>query len=110
MYHYLLNLEYLRAKTYANLDSTNLQKPDAEALKGYIKSSTEDYDHKFNKYFGSLFRSGSSESYFSSQIRRFADLYCDDFLHLLHYPFFYYFSAVPKLLPHEKESMDLGDL
>lgn len=97
-------LEYLRAKAYSHLDSSHEIPPDANDLKGHIKKQVDELDKSFNKYFGSLFRGGSSESYFASQVQRFADLYASDFLHLLSYPFFYYFSAMSKLYPHESEA------
>jgi 5'-nucleotidase len=74
-------------------------------IKQHIVDSTNALDEKFNKYFGSLFRSGTSESYFSNQVRRFADLYASDHLNLLSYPLYYYFSALPMLLPHEREAV-----
>ena len=50
---------------------------------------------------GSLFRSGSRQTHFASQITRYADIYAATFLNLLHYPFFYLFKAPPMLMPHE---------
>lgn len=40
---------------------------------------------------GSLFRSGSRQTFFSSQVVRYADLYAASVLNLLHYPFSYMF-------------------
>ena len=51
---------------------------------------------------GSLFRSGSRQTHFASQITRYADIYAATFLNLLHYPFFYLFKAPPMLMPHGK--------
>lgn len=73
---------------------------------------------------GSLFRSGSRQTFFSSQVRnlrgfrinkidlwkylifflkvvRYADLYAASFLNLEYYPFSYMFRAPAMLLPHE---------
>lgn len=50
---------------------------------------------------GSTFRSGSRQSYFATQVVRFADLYAASALSLLYYPFSYMFRAPPMLLPHE---------
>lgn len=50
---------------------------------------------------GSLFRSGSRQTFFSSQVVRYADLYAASFLNLEYYPFSYMFRAPAMLLPHE---------
>ena len=36
---------------------------------------------------GSLFRSGSRQTHFSTQVARYADLYAATLLNLLYYPF-----------------------
>lgn len=50
---------------------------------------------------GSLFRSGSRQTFFSSQVVRYADLYAATLLNLIYYPFSYMFRAPAMLLPHE---------
>ena len=40
-----------------------------------------------------------------AQTQKYADLYASDFLQLLNYPFFYYFSAPNRLLSHEQETL-----
>lgn len=105
-YDYLQNLEYLRAKTYQSLTSEHVQAPNASDLKSYIKIAGDKMNSNFNKWFGSVFRSGSSESYFSYQVMRYCDLYASDYCHLLYYPFFYYFFAQVKFLPHEKQVLN----
>lgn len=50
---------------------------------------------------GSLFRSGSRQTFFSSQVVRYADLYAATFLNFIYYPFSYMFRAPAMLLPHE---------
>ena len=47
---------------------------------------------------GSLFRSGSRQTHFASQVTRYADIYAASHLNLLHYPFFYLFKAPPMLV------------
>ena len=42
---------------------------------------------------GSLFRSGSRQTFFSSQVVRYADVYASTVLNLLYYPFSYMFRA-----------------
>lgn len=51
--------------------------------------------------FGSLFRSGSRQTFFASQLIRYADIYAATFLNLEFYPFSYMFRAPAMLLPHE---------
>ena len=60
--------------------------------------------HKMDMQYGlsgSLFRSGSRQTFFSSQVVRYTDLYASTCLNLLYYPFSYMFRAPPMLLPHE---------
>jgi len=51
--------------------------------------------------FGSLFRSGNRQSFFASQVMRYADLYSSSHINLLVYPFCYFFRAPAILMPHE---------
>uniref|UniRef100_A0A8C5CZ49 Cytosolic purine 5'-nucleotidase n=1 Tax=Gadus morhua TaxID=8049 RepID=A0A8C5CZ49_GADMO len=48
-----------------------------------------------------LFRSGSRQTLFASQVMRYADLYASSFINLLYYPFSYLFRAAHVLMPHE---------
>uniref|UniRef100_A0A671U8R1 5'-nucleotidase, cytosolic IIb n=1 Tax=Sparus aurata TaxID=8175 RepID=A0A671U8R1_SPAAU len=48
---------------------------------------------------GSLFRSGSRQTLFASQVMRYADLYAASFINLLYYPFSYLFRAAHVLSP-----------
>lgn len=71
-----------------------------------MKAAQEELDQKYNKYFGSLFRSGSKQSHFAMNVERYADLYTASVLQLLNYPLFYSFTATTRGLPHESsESM-----
>jgi 5'-nucleotidase len=47
---------------------------------------------------GSLFRTGSRQTHFASQVTRFADIYASSVVNLVYYPFFYFFRAVPQLV------------
>lgn len=47
---------------------------------------------------GSLFRSGSRQTLFASQVMRYADLYAASFINLLYYPFSYLFRAAHVLV------------
>jgi 5'-nucleotidase len=103
-YKHLINLEYIRSKMFFNMNSSTtlpLEAEEMEMLREKIHECIVDFDSFFNPYFGSLFRSGSSESAYTSQVMKFADLYSSDATNLLNYPFFYYFSHQAKLYPHE---------
>ena len=47
---------------------------------------------------GSLFRSGSRQTFFASQVTRYADVYAATFLNLGNYPFCYMFRAPAMLV------------
>lgn len=104
-YRHLLNLEYLRTKKYAGMDAFTPEPADdeRETLREKIHNCNFEFDSYFNPYFGSVFRSGSSESAYTSQVMKFADLYTSDATNLLHYPLFYYYNHLHKLYPHELE-------
>lgn len=104
-WNHIQNLEYLRAKTYRNMNSADGKAPNDTPIKKHIAMQSEKMDAQFNPWFGSSFRKGTSESFFSSQVKRFADLYASDCLNLLSYPHYYYFSSLPQLLPHELEAL-----
>ncbi|ELR21531.1 5'-nucleotidase, partial [Acanthamoeba castellanii str. Neff] len=93
---------------------------DLSHLRKHTREATAELDKSFNKSFGSLFRSGSKQSFFSMQARtllfavptdvhhipcvqRYADLYTADYTNLLNYPLFYTFYAPPFYLSHERE-------
>eukprot|EP01080_Neovahlkampfia_damariscottae_P000131 gene131-4377_t len=94
-------LEYLRAQIYQGMDSLTKESPNTNELKKEIKNSIEEFENQFNIHFGSIFRGGTSESYFSSLVVRYADLYCSDHFNFLNYPFFYYFRPLHKYFAHE---------
>ncbi|VDO04599.1 unnamed protein product [Rodentolepis nana] len=50
---------------------------------------------------GSIFRSGSRHTFFSSQALRYADIYSFSCFNLLHYPLCYMFRAPTMYMPHE---------
>ncbi|XP_075158788.1 5' nucleotidase B isoform X2 [Haematobia irritans] len=85
---------------YKNLDSSNKEKPDISKLRASIRDVTHKMDMAYGMM-GSLFRSGSRQTFFSSQVVRYADLYAATFLNFIYYPFSYMFRAPAMLLPHE---------
>jgi 5' nucleotidase family len=85
---------------HRNLDSSTKEKPDISKLRASIRDVTHKMDLAYGMM-GSLFRSGSRQTFFSSQVVRYADLYAATFLNLIYYPFSYMFRAPAMLLPHE---------
>ena len=56
---------------------------------------------KLRKLNHSQCRSGSRQTFFASQVVRFADIYSASLLNLLYYPTFFMFRSPAMLLPHE---------
>ncbi|XP_037026081.1 cytosolic purine 5'-nucleotidase-like isoform X1 [Bradysia coprophila] len=96
----LQNLDVSLGDMYKNLDSSTHEKPDISKLRASIRDVTHKMDLAYGMM-GSLFRSGSRQTFFSSQVVRYADLYAATFLNLIYYPFSYMFRAPAMLLPHE---------
>lgn len=80
-----------------NLDSSTKEKPDISKLRTSIRDVTHKMDLAYGMM-GSLFRSGSRQTFFSSQVVRYADLYAATFLNLIYYPFSYMFRAPAMLV------------
>eukprot|EP00096_Caligus_rogercresseyi_P004669 TRINITY_DN1905_c0_g1_i3.p1 TRINITY_DN1905_c0_g1~~TRINITY_DN1905_c0_g1_i3.p1 ORF type:complete len:545 (-),score=152.36 TRINITY_DN1905_c0_g1_i3:1297-2931(-) len=96
----LANLDAQLADIYLDMDSSATLKPDISQ----IRSSMQDVIHEMDMSYGllgSLFRSGSRQTFFSSQLTRYADIYASSVLNLFYYPFSYIFRAPPMLMPHE---------
>lgn len=85
---------------YRDLDSASCERPNIHSLQEKIRAVTLEMDRAFG-IFGSLFRSGSRQTFFASQVMRYADLYSSNFINLLAYPFCYFFRAPALLMPHE---------
>uniref|UniRef100_A0A8C5QXY3 Cytosolic purine 5'-nucleotidase n=1 Tax=Leptobrachium leishanense TaxID=445787 RepID=A0A8C5QXY3_9ANUR len=86
--------------TSRHLDSSSNERPDISSIQRRIKKVTHDMDMCYGMM-GSLFRSGSRQTLFASQVMRYADLYAASFINLLYYPFSYLFRAAHVLMPHE---------
>ncbi|CAB3382178.1 Hypothetical predicted protein [Cloeon dipterum] len=82
---------------YKNLDSSAKEKPDISKLRQAIRDATHKMDLTYGMM-GSLFRSGSRQTFFSSQVVRYADLYAATLLNLIYYPFSYMFRAPAMLV------------
>ncbi|ESN95327.1 hypothetical protein HELRODRAFT_86766, partial [Helobdella robusta] len=100
LFNRLQNLDVLLSDKYKNLDSASCIKPDITVLQEAIREVTHEMDLSYGIY-GSLFRSGSRQTFFASQVMRYADLYASTFLNLLYYPFCYMFKSPSMLMPHE---------
>uniref|UniRef100_A0A6M2DSQ3 Cytosolic purine 5'-nucleotidase n=1 Tax=Xenopsylla cheopis TaxID=163159 RepID=A0A6M2DSQ3_XENCH len=96
----LQNLDVMLGDVYKDLDSSNKEKPDISKLRNSIRDVTHKMDLAYGMM-GSLFRSGSRQTFFSSQVVRYADLYAATFSNLIYYPFSFMFRAPSMLLPHE---------
>ncbi|OQR68124.1 cytosolic purine 5'-nucleotidase-like [Tropilaelaps mercedesae] len=88
------------ANVYRNLDSSSTENPDITAIQDRVRETSHNLDMCYG-IFGSLFRSGSRQTFFADQICRFADIYGYTFLNLLYYPFTYMFRSPAMLMPHE---------
>lgn len=84
-------------KLFRNLDSSTKEKPDISNVRNKIRDVTHKMDMSYGML-GSLFRSGSRQTFFSSQVVRYADIYAATVLNLLYYPFSYMFRAPPMLV------------
>ncbi|KAF5286386.1 hypothetical protein FQA39_LY16306 [Lamprigera yunnana] len=100
LFEELQSLDIELGDMYKNLDSSTMEKPDISKLRSAIRDVTHKMDMSYGMM-GSLFRSGSRQTFFSSQVVRYADLYAATHLNLIYYPFSYMFRAPAMLLPHE---------
>ncbi|KAH9630506.1 hypothetical protein HF086_000719 [Spodoptera exigua] len=100
LFEQLQDLDVKLGHMYKDLDSSTKVKPDISKLRISIRDVTHKMDLAYGML-GSLFRSGSRQTFFSSQVVRYADLYAASFLNLMYYPFCYMFRAPAMLMPHE---------
>ncbi|OXB58268.1 hypothetical protein ASZ78_010462 [Callipepla squamata] len=92
LFEELQSLDIFLAELYKHLDSSSNERPDISSIQRRIKKVTHDMDMCYGMM-GSLFRSGSRQTLFASQVMRYADLYAASFINLLYYPFSYLFRA-----------------
>ncbi|KAM8794573.1 cytosolic purine 5'-nucleotidase-like [Eudromia elegans] len=100
LFEELRRLDLRLAELYQDLDSSSSERPDISSIKQRMQHVARDMDLSYGSL-GSLFRCGSRQTLFASQLMRYADLYAASVLNFLHYPFSYVFRAVPALMPHE---------
>ncbi|CAL1539658.1 unnamed protein product [Lymnaea stagnalis] len=96
----LTKIESALSAVYRHLDSSALDRPDTTQINHSLRTVIHELDMSYGML-GSLFRSGSRQTFFASQVRRYADIYAASILNLLHYPFCYMFRAPSMLMPHE---------
>ncbi|OXB73860.1 UNVERIFIED_CONTAM: hypothetical protein H355_005689 [Colinus virginianus] len=107
----LRSLDLILADLYQHLDSGSSERPDISSIKRHIQKVTHEMDMCYGKM-GSLFRCGSRQTLFASQLMRYADLYAASFLNFLYYPFSYLFRAPSVLvleLPHDSSREEEED-
>ncbi|XP_005098846.1 cytosolic purine 5'-nucleotidase isoform X2 [Aplysia californica] len=100
LFENLTRIESALSDIYRHLDSSTTEKPDTSQINNSLRGVIHSLDMSYGML-GSLFRSGSRQTFFASQVRRYADIYAATFLNLLHYPFCYMFRAPSMLMPHE---------
>ncbi|CAF0854107.1 unnamed protein product [Adineta ricciae] len=101
LFNTLETLDTSISELLRSFDMTSNQGPDAvNKIKHKIQECTHELDMNFG-LLGSLFRTGSRQTHFASQVTRYADIYASTVVNLVYYPFFYFFRAVPQLMPHE---------
>ncbi|XP_063788023.1 5'-nucleotidase domain-containing protein 4-like isoform X2 [Pseudophryne corroboree] len=100
LFNELKTLDMFLSQLYQHMDSGSIDYPDISSIQKQIQKVTHEMDMCYGKM-GSLFRSGSRQTLFSSQLIRYADLYSASFLNLLYYPFSCLFRSLPVLMPHE---------
>uniref|UniRef100_A0A673GY64 Cytosolic purine 5'-nucleotidase-like n=1 Tax=Sinocyclocheilus rhinocerous TaxID=307959 RepID=A0A673GY64_9TELE len=94
---FLVIPELAHCLLWRHLDSSSNERPDISAIQRRMKKVTHDMDMCYGMM-GSLFRSGSRQTLFASQVMRYADLYAASFINLLYYPFSYLFRAAHVLV------------
>ncbi|BFY97846.1 hypothetical protein BsWGS_00887 [Bradybaena similaris] len=100
LFENLTKIEIALSDIYRHLDSSTNQRPDTSHISHSLRAIVHELDMSYGML-GSLFRSGSRQTFFASQVRRYADIYAASILNLLHYPFCYMFRAPAMLMPHE---------
>lgn len=75
IYQRLLKLEYIKSEIYRSMDYSAKSQPDTTLIRKQMRDALEELNNVYNKWFGSLFRSGLKLSFFGMQVQRYADLY-----------------------------------
>ncbi|KAK2497634.1 hypothetical protein MC885_012613 [Smutsia gigantea] len=83
-----------------HMDGSSCGQQDIDSTKREIQRVTRELDQCYSAT-GSLFRCGSRQTLFSSQLMRYADLYTATYLNFLYCPLSSLYRAAPELMPHE---------
>ncbi|XP_065828218.1 cytosolic purine 5'-nucleotidase-like isoform X2 [Oscarella lobularis] len=86
---------------FSGLDSHHTARPNSRPILEKLKRLAFDFDSCFPSKQGSIFRSGSRQTFFAMQAARYADLYASSCTNLINYPFSFFFRAKAQLMPHE---------
>lgn len=100
LFNRLQDLDVQLGDTYRDLDSSCKEVPDISEIRSKIREVVHELDMSYGML-GSIFRSGSRQTFFANQICHYADIYSSSFMNLIYYPFSYMFRAPPMLMPHE---------
>jgi len=100
LFEKLQTYDHELSELYLHMDSSNKDRPNVDKVKRSIQETIHSMEMSYGTT-GSLFRSGSRQTFFSSQVVRYADIYAGTMLNLLFYPTFYMFRAPAMLMPHE---------
>ncbi|VDL95737.1 unnamed protein product [Schistocephalus solidus] len=100
LYDRLQDLDNRLAENYKNMDIGSASKPNVTSIQKEIRLVAQEMERSYG-LLGSIFRSGSRLTFFSSQSMRYADIYSFSCINLIYYPMCYMFRAPTMLMPHE---------
>jgi len=100
LYSNLEEYDHQLTELYRDLDSGDIHRPNVAAIKCNIQATIHSMEMSYGTT-GSLFRSGSRQTFFAAQVVRYADIYAASVLSLLYYPTCFMFRSSAMLLPHE---------
>ena len=100
MWQTLDSLDQQLSLLYRNMGQADNSRPNVDKVKKALHGTIHAMEMAYGTT-GSLFRAGSRQTFFASQVVRFADIYASSLLNLLYYPTFFMFRSPPMLLPHE---------
>ncbi|XP_017522640.2 5'-nucleotidase domain-containing protein 4 isoform X1 [Manis javanica] len=92
----LKRLDTHLADLYQHMDGSSCGLKDIDSTKREIQRVTRELDQCYSAT-GSLFRCGFRQTFFSSQLMRYADLYTATYLNFLHCPLSSLYRAAPEL-------------
>ncbi|XP_062522890.1 cytosolic purine 5'-nucleotidase-like isoform X2 [Corticium candelabrum] len=101
LYNQLALVEDELEDVYRDLDSHHEICPNITSYLRRMKELVFSIDQRQSTKLGSIFRSGTRQTFFAMQAMRYADLYSSSPLNLINYPFSYFFRAKAQLMPHE---------